>query len=144
MLLLAGVLVLGATWGRGAEAARESLSAVVQNVDDAAKPLAPAEVVAVVGEGLKLDKGLLTKLLLEKTNKLSDIVLVQFVVEKTKGKFDEIWQKGVPIDWSKALADRKLSEAEASDRLTLVHADLAFALLDRYEARQGAARKKRK
>ncbi len=130
--------------GRGAEAARESLAAVAQNVDDAVKPLAPAEVVAVVAGNLKLDKASLTKLLTEKTNKLSDIVLAQFVAEKTKGKFDEVWQKGVPLDWSKALAERKLAEAEANERLTLVHADLAFTLLDRYEARQGEARKKRK
>lgn len=144
MLGLAGVLVFAPLMSWGAEAARESLSAVVQEVEDAAKPLAPSELVAVVTGGLKLDKVILAKLLAEKTNKLSDIVLMQFVAEKTKEKFDDLWQRGVPKDWSKALGDRKLAEAEAVERLTLVHADLAFALLDRYEARQGQARKKRK
>lgn len=131
-LALAGSL-FAMQQARAADEPRQRLSTVVELLDGAAKEAKAEDLSALLAELLKVSKAEVTKHLTGETNKASDLVLAQFVAEKTKRPFEAVLQAETPPrNWRAVLAANHIKEGEAVERVSLVYGEVAFKLLDRY------------
>ncbi len=135
--LLMSLALVGSLWvsqqALAADEPRHRLSVVIELLDGAAKEAKMEPLSTLLAELLKLPKSDVTKHLTGETNKASDLVLAQFVADKTKRSFESVLQADAPPrNWRNVLAANHIKEGEAIDRVSLVYGEVAFKLLDRY------------
>lgn len=135
--LLLSLALVGSLWvsqqARAVDEPKQRLSVVIELLDGAAKEAKVEPLSTLLAELLKMPKSEVTKHLTGETNKASDLVLAQFVAEKTKRSYESVLQAETPPrNWRNVLAANHIKEGDAVDRVSLVYGEVAFKLLDRY------------